>query len=201
MTRVLYTIGHSVHSLDRFLELLRVHGVSAIGDVRSQPYSRRSPHFNQEALCAELERDGIAYVFLGDVLGGRAADPRCYDHGRVDYQRVAATPGFRQGLERLTKGIEQFRVALLCAEQDPLSCHRTILVCRNMRTPDLSILHILNDGRVEPHDATELRLLQMVGLSQDDLFTDRAELLERAYDLRGQEIAYALPEAPAAEAR
>ena len=184
MTRVLYTIGHSVHSLERFVELLRAHGVSAIGDVRS-PYSRRSPHFNREALRTELERQGIAYVFLGDALGGRAADPDCYDHGRVDYQRVAATPAFRQGLERLAKGVEKFTVALLCAEKDPLSCHRTILVCRNMRTSDLSIRHILSDGRVEPHDATEMRLLQMVSLPQDDLFTEPADLLERACDLRG----------------
>ena len=197
MARVIYTIGHSVHSFERFIELVRAQGVSAICDVRSQPYSRRSPHFNRESLHSELERQAIAYVFLGDALGGRSSDPACYENGRVDYRRVAATPAFRQGLQRLLKGIEQFNVALLCAEKDPLACHRTLLVCRHLRSPDLSIRHILDDGTVESHESAERRLLDVVGLPHGDLFSDRIELLERAYDLHGQEIAFSIAEARA----
>lgn len=197
MKRILYTIGHLVHTCDRFIDLVRAQEVSVICDVRSRPYSRRSPHFNRESLRAELERRAIAYVFLGDALGGRSSDPACYENGRVDYRRVATTPVFREGLQRLLKGIEQFNVALLCAEKDPLACHRTLLVCRHLRSPDLSIRHILDDGSVEPHESAERRLIEIVGLPQEDLFSDRAELLERAYDRHGQEIAYSIPEAGA----
>jgi len=204
MKRLLYTVGHSAHTSDRFMDLVRAQDVSAICDVRTRPYSRRSPHFNREPLRAELERHGIAYVFLGDELGGRSSDPACYENGRVDYRRVAATPAFRQCLQRLLKGIEQFNVALLCAEKDPLDCHRTLLVCRHMRSPDLSIRHILDDGSVESHESAECRLMEMVGFPQQDLFSNRNELLERAYDQHGLEIAYSIPEAgvgmPAIEA-
>lgn len=194
MNRILYTIGHSVHTSDRFMDLVGSQDVSAICDVRSRPYSRRSPHFNRESLRAELDRHGIAYVFLGNELGGRSSDPACYENGRVDYCRVAATLAFRQGLQRLLKGIEQFNVALLCAEKDPLACHRTLLVCRHLRSPDLSIRHILDDGSIESHEAAERRLIEITGLPQGDLFSDRAELLERAYDRHGLAIAYSIPE-------
>ena len=197
MTQVVYTIGHSVHSLERFLELVLAEGVSAICDVRSQPYSRRNPHFNRESLRQDLEEHAISYVFLGDMLGGRSSDPACHYHGRVDYRRIAETPIFREGMERLMKGIGQFNVALLCAEKDPLACHRTLLVCRHLRKADLSIRHILDDGSIELHESTERRLMEIAGLPPGDLFSDRAELLERAYDLHGLEIAYSVADAGA----
>lgn len=191
MNRILYTVGHSVHSGERLISLLRANGVSAVCDVRSQPYSRRSPQFNREALKAELLAHGVSYVFLGELLGGRSADPTCFEGNRVDYRKVAKTGGFRDGLVRLQKGIEQFTVGILCAEGDPLACHRTLLVCRHLRRPGLEIRHILADGRVEPHVDTERRLLSLVGLPAGDLLSRSDEMVERAYDLRGLEIAYA----------
>ena len=197
MGQVLYTIGHSTRSLSTFLDLLIAHRVSAICDVRSQPYSRRNPQFNRESLRDDLARLNIAYVFLGEELGARSSDPTCYENGKVQYARLATTDTFVRGIERLTKRIRHYQVALLCAEKDPLFCHRAILVCRNLRAHDLSILHILDKEQVETHEASEIRLMKLLGMYHDDLFQRSNELLEKAYELQGQRIAYSTsPEQP-----
>lgn len=120
---VLYSIGHSNHSIERFLELLGQHGIEAIADVRSSPYSRHSPQFNREVLEIALKEREIAYVFLGMELGARRHEQDCYTDGRVDYERIPATEAFQHGISRLIDGASRMRVAMLCAEKDPLTCH------------------------------------------------------------------------------
>jgi len=126
----LLTIGHSVHAVERFVDLLKMHGVTALCDVRSSPYSRFTPQFNRETLKEEMARQRIAYIDLGAELGPRSADPTCYENGKIQYKRLATKEIFQQGLDRLRKGMATYRIALMCAEKDPLTCHRTILICR-----------------------------------------------------------------------
>jgi uncharacterized protein (DUF488 family) len=163
MGKTVFTIGHSTHTLEYFLSLLTKHGIQAVGDVRSVPYSRRNPQFSREPLMQGLRGVGIAYVFLGKELGARSDNPGCYIEGKVRYDYLAKEPAFLEGLERLRKGIQSHRVALMCAEKDPLTCHRTILVCRELRSPDLEIAHILADGAVETNVAAEKRLMSLSG--------------------------------------
>jgi uncharacterized protein (DUF488 family) len=196
--RSLLTIGHSDHAAGVFIDLLRQHGVTALTDVRSSPYSRRYPQFNREALSADVERAGIRYVFLGAELGARRSEPECYEDGKARYPLIARSPLFSQGLERVRQGAEKYRVALMCAEKDPLTCHRAILVCRYLRDSMAPIQHIREDGRLESHEELESRLVAIAGLSEVDLFRSREELLEEAYDWQGDRIAY--EEAPPAEA-
>jgi len=193
MGQELFTIGHSTHPLLRFLDFLTEYKISAICDVRSQPYSRQSPQFNREPFQKELSRINVSYVFLGEELGARASDLSCYKVGKVQYDRIAATPFFLRGITRLKRGIKDYRVALMCAEKDPLCCHRTILICRHIKTLDLSIRHILYSGQIELHEASEKRLLKLVGIDQWNLFQSFSDPLERAYDLQGQRIAYTRP--------
>jgi uncharacterized protein (DUF488 family) len=124
------TIGHSTHGLDHFLRLVTEHRVTAIADVRSVPASRFTPQFNRDALKHALREVQVNYVFLGKELGARSDDPTCYVNGRVQYQRLAQTPAFVEGIERLRTGMQTERVALVCAEQEPLDCHRAVLVSR-----------------------------------------------------------------------
>ena len=194
--RVVYTIGHSNHALTRFLHLLRVHRIDAIGDVRSAPYSRRFPWFGREALQRALHARGIAYVFLGAALGARPSDPECTSDGRVCFARLAATPAFRAGLGRVLRGSSTHRLALLCAEKDPLHCHRAILVGRELARRGVRILHIQGDGSLERHEESERRLLGLLGLAQGELFESPEHVLERAYDLQGERIAWAVPPSP-----
>src|SRR6476620_8598881 len=119
-SELVFTIGHSTHSLERFIELLRVANVNAVGDVRSSPYSRFNPQFSQNNLKDALKQHGIVYVFLGRELGARSADPACYSNGRVVYSRLAKTTLFQSGLQRIRTGAATYRIALMCAEKEPL---------------------------------------------------------------------------------
>jgi len=149
----LWTIGHSNHPLESFLDLLTRQQIQVLVDVRSSPYCRYASQFNKEALRGPLHDRAIQYLFLGDLLGGRVEDDRFRDDaGRVLYDRLAATPGFQQGIERLLGGIRQYRVAILCGEEDPTDCHRRLLVGRVMRQRGVRLLHLRGDGRVQSED-------------------------------------------------
>jgi uncharacterized protein (DUF488 family) len=192
----IYTIGHSNVSSEAFLERLRQHQITAIADVRSQPYSQYLPHFNRAVLKATLHQAGIRYVFLGRELGARSDDPTCYRNGQVVYARLAATPLFTSGLDRLRAGMTKERIALLCAEKDPATCHRAILVCRQLRHPELRIEHILSDGTLESQQDLEQRLLQLHTLNQLTFLNSQspADLIEEAYERQGERIAYSKPD-------
>ena len=190
--RIIYTIGHSDHSIVRFIGLLKQHRITAVADVRSMPYSRFNPQFNKETLAASLEKEEITYVFLGKELGARPEDSACHENSRVDFGRIAERGEFKSGLERILKGCEKFRIALMCAEREPLDCHRTILVCYKLKRLGISIKHILSDGTLEDHTDAKSRLLKLANCEQD-LFNQDAtdsERLERAYKKRANEIAY-----------
>ncbi|MEW6248034.1 MAG: DUF488 domain-containing protein [Nitrospirota bacterium] len=190
MNDVLYTIGHSTHTAEKVIELLRQHGVTAVADVRSQPYSRMNPQFNREPFSSRLKDAGIAYVFLGRELGARSEDRSCYENGKVRYDLLARTPLFAAGLERILRGMKTQTIALMCAEKDPITCHRAILICRHLASREVEIAHILEDGRLESQDEAVLRLLRELGLSEPDLFRSRDEAVAEAYARRGEQIAY-----------
>lgn len=119
--------------------------------MRSQPYSRYTPHFSREALREDVTNAGLHYLFMGKALGGRPADPSLYDEeGHVRYDAVSRTPEFTEGIARLRQGAARFRVALLCSEDDPIHCHRRLLVGRFLRDDGVGVLHIRGDGRIEP---------------------------------------------------
>jgi uncharacterized protein (DUF488 family) len=194
MSVEIYTIGHSTQPDEAFVDLLRRHAVTAVADVRSQPHSRRNPQFNRERLASTLGHAGIQYVFLGRELGARSEDPTCYVDDRVQYSLLARTALFRSGIERVLQGSATYRIALMCAEKEPLECHRTILVARELVQRGASIQHILIDGRLEPHAQALTRLMKQLRLSgENDLFRDESALLDEAYERQGRRIAYERP--------
>jgi len=184
------TIGHSTHELDYFLHLVTTHDVTAIADVRSVPASRFTPQFNRDALKRALAGVGVKYVFLGKELGARSDNRSCYVNGQVQYARLAQTPAFEDGIERLRKGIAAERIAVMCAEQEPLDCHRTVLVSRVLDDYGVTVAHIHGDGRLERHADAMQRLMSGFGLDQGDLFHTREELLDEALGRQEQRIAY-----------
>lgn len=194
----LLTIGHSDHDTAEFIALLLKHGVQVVADVRSSPYSRFHAQFNRDTLAAALKHAGIEYVFLGRELGARRTEPECYRNGQARYDLISRLPAFREGLERIRHGVVRQRIVLLCAEKDPITCHRTVLVCRQLRSEPMEILHILGDGSIETTDQAEMRLLEAAGLPPGDLFRSRAQLIEEAYDLQAERIAYTESEAAGA---
>jgi uncharacterized protein (DUF488 family) len=188
---MIYTIGHSKHPIDRFIALLQQHAIDALADVRSTPYSRFNPQFNKEKLQAASRESGVRYVFLGEELGARSKDPECYDEaGRVSYASLAASQPFRRGLDRLLTGMKDHRIALMCAEREPLECHRTILVARELEKLGVPVTHILQDGSLEPHQQAMQRLVTELKLVGSDLFRTPDELIGDAYEKQGARIAY-----------
>ena len=192
---MIYTIGHSNHPIEHFVCLLQQHGIQALADVRSNPYSRFNPQFNREKLQASLAAaGGIRYVFLGEELGARSKDPACYDaEGRVSYTRLAQTPLFRQGIDRLQTGMQQLRIAIMCAERNPLECHRTILVSRELEKVGIPVTHILHDGTLEPNRHALQRLAAELKLAETDLFRSQDELIQDAYEMQGRRMGYVPP--------
>jgi uncharacterized protein (DUF488 family) len=184
------TIGHSNHTLEGFLRLLTQHGITAVADVRSVPMSRLHPQFNREELSEALKQAGIAYSFLGKELGGRPQDPSCYVNGQVQYRLVALTEQFQKGIKRVLSGAQKYRIALMCAEREPLDCHRGLLVAPALEKAGASVLHILADGSIEAHRDTMNRLLERFGFTQDDLFRSREELIEEACTRQQERVAY-----------
>lgn len=195
MSEAIFTIGHSTHPQERFIAILQQHGITALGDVRSKPYSRTNPQFNREDLKKQLNEVGIAYVFLGKELGARSEDPACYEQGRVQYDRLALTEQFQHGLDRVQEGMKNYRLALMCAEKEPLECHRTVLVARHLASRGISIQHILADGRLESHEAVVNRLMRQLAMPDSDMFRSHDDVVTDAYKIQESRIAYTAPEA------
>ena len=190
MRSEIYTIGHSIHPIDTFIGMLQSHEVTAVADVRSTPYSRRNPQFNREALRAALKSAAIQYVFLGKELGARSEDQSCYVDDKVQYALLAKTPLFQSGIGRVLEGVRSHSIALMCAEKDPLDCHRTILVARHLEQAGLKIMHILSDGGVEAHEAALARLVDRLKLRSEDMFRSQSISVEEAYEKQAKRIAY-----------
>ena len=185
----IFTIGHSSQSGAAFLHRLRRHAITAVADVRSSPFSRHNPQFNREELRGVLQAEGICYVFLGNQLGGRSGDDWCTVNNRIRYDLLAQTDSFRTGIARVIEGAESFRIALMCAEKDPLDCHRTILVARELTKRGRSVQHILIDGSLETHRDAISRLIAQSGLLSQELFRSSEDAINEAYARQEDRIA------------
>lgn len=190
------TIGHSTLALGSFLNLLKKAGVTAIADVRSSPFSRRSPHFSRDDLRASLKEIGIKYVFLGKELGGRPRAQNLYCDGVADYEKMALEPAFLKGIDRVVDGSKKHTIALMCSEHNPLDCHRCLLVGRALADRKTSLGHILSNGNIATQHDIEEKLLALVGAEEKDMrdmFASREELLSVAYQSRAKAVGYREP--------
>jgi uncharacterized protein (DUF488 family) len=188
--RTLYTIGHSSHTAERFAELLRLHAIQVLVDTRSAPYSRYSPQFDREALRAAVVVAGVKYLWLGDAVGGRPKDESCYDAaGRVLYGRVAEQAEFQEAIVRLERGADEFRVALLCSEEDPAHCHRRLLISRVLVQRGSEILHIRGDGTLDSDDSVAAKSGKVLIEPQAALFGDLDEAGWRSTGVIGKAAA------------
>jgi uncharacterized protein (DUF488 family) len=186
----LFTIGHSNIPIERFVALLRPAHVTTIADVRSVPLSRRFPWFSKNNLAKNLAREGIDYTAMGEVFGGRPRDERLYRDSVADYEAMANAPHYQGALARLIAEAERSRICLMCAEREPLDCHRCLLVARSLAERGVSIGHILYDGAIEPHTETERRLVALAGEDCDLFAHGQRARLAAAYRRRAHTVAY-----------
>lgn len=189
----LHTIGYSTRQFDDFAHALRAHEITVVCDVRSSPFSKRNPAFSRRDLEASLRQLGIKYAFLGEELGARPPDSECYINGQARYELLAKRPAFQAGLKRIVAGLERYRPVVLCAEREPIECHRTILVCRHLLAYGVDIRHVLGDGKIETHADLERRLVRTLKLEPPPMFATPSEwrtAIEEAYELQSRKIAY-----------
>ena len=175
----LYTIGHGNRKQEDFLAMLKEFGIEYLIDVRSQPYSKFNPQFNQNDLKFFLERHGIKYVFMGDTIGGRPKDTSCYDNeGKVDYEAVKTKDFFLQGIDRLKTAYgKDINVVIMCSESKPCECHRTKLIGRVLNTDNIVLKHIDENGKIK--DQTTVINELNKGLSEFDLFGNPINVTSR----------------------
>lgn len=162
--------------MEKWLALIRQHGVEVVVDTRSSPYSKFVPQFDKELIQASLEAARVRYLFLGADLGGRPANPAYYDaSGRVVYGRLCGDARFQDAIRRLENGISRFKVALLCGEEDPAHCHRRLLIGRVLAEYGQTMLHIRGNGQVETDEAVALASGKQLVDTQGGLFAELEE--------------------------
>ena len=146
-TMTIYTIGYGNRPMEDFLGLLRHYGIDVLVDARSVPYSRFRPAYRKQAFQASLEAAGVAYVYLGDVLGGKLVDPSCMVDGKVDLEKLYALPSFQAGIDQVTALLHAGHTpALMCAEQKPADCHRYWMLTPPLEARGITVLHIDEKG-------------------------------------------------------
>lgn len=194
-SRPLFTIGHSNLDLSDLLGVLLRHEIKMVCDVRSRPGSFRFPQFNREPLMAQLATARIIYQFFGDQFGGRPLDSRYYrPDGLVDYPARRKAPDFEEGLDRLLGSAKAQNVVLMCAEEDPLHCHRFLLICPALVNRGIQPIHLRRGGATETQRDAEDRLLQLHGfadVTSNSLFAQgRAAALEDALRLQSEQYGF-----------
>lgn len=195
--REVYTVGHSNHSIEYFLELLHSQGINCLIDVRSLPASSYNPQFNKEVLENILKRNGIIYLHFGEEFGARHDDKDLMDEdGTVNFEYFRKTFQFQSGVERVDIGISKgYKIALMCSEGDPLECHRFSMISVYLEEIGITVKHILKDKTVKLHSQLEKELLKKYKkkLPQPSLFEpniNEKDQLKYAYKLHNKEIGW-----------
>jgi len=194
---VIYTVGHSTHQLDFFLELIKVVEINCIVDVRSVPASAYNPQYNQELFKNFLKYHHITYLHFAEEFGARQTDYELLNSDRkLDFEKVRKTRLFNFGLERIWQGIDKgFRIALMCSESEPFDCHRFSMVSVGFEHDGFDVQHILKDKSIKTNFELEKELLKKFEkkIPQPDIFNPHISFdvqLKEALRLKNKEIGF-----------
>lgn len=197
---IVYTIGHSNNEVHRFIELLQLHKIDIVIDVRSTPYSQRLPQFNRDSINSDLKKNKIDYAFFGEWFGARQPDKEYYtSDGWLNYKVFTKSLIFNEGINRLDIILgKELKPVLFCAEKDPFNCHRAIMVSRYLSLKGYEIRHILEDGKICTQYELDIRLLNKYfpRRNEGSIFDiidgekDTDTLIAEAYLIRNEAIAW-----------
>lgn len=195
--RIVYTLGHSNHTMDYFLELIQSQAIDCLIDVRSMPASKYNPQFNQIPLSNFLRRQGITYLHFKEEFGARQEEEKILnEQGQVNFELFRKTFPFQQGVERLDMEISKgFTIALMCSEGNPLECHRFSMIAIYLGEIGFEVRHILKDKTIKTHKQLEAILLKKYAkkLPKPSLFEPsitEASKLKEAYRLHNKDIGW-----------
>ncbi len=195
--QVIYTIGHSSHPIEVFLDLLKTFSINCLIDVRSMAASAYNPQYNKVPLSDFLKQNGITYLHFAEEFGARHTDPDLLDDdGKVNFELVRRSWNFKTGVERLWQGIEKgFTIALMCSESEPFDCHRFSMISIALEKEGMEVIHILKDKTTKTNAELENQLLKKYDkkIPKPDMFRPDITLndqLKEAYRLRNKDIAF-----------
>jgi len=157
----IYTIGYVSYTLEEMIKVLRTFGISCLIDVRSSPYSAYYKQFDRDILSKELQDAGIIYRNYAYEFGARQEDPRFYsEEGYLDFDLFTHSEQFNEGVEKVRKGMDLgYKIALMCAEKDPMTCHRAIMIGKNLKEQGFRVCHILYPDQIETQEEMEQRAI------------------------------------------
>ncbi len=194
---VIYTVGHSTHQIDYFLDLLKAYSINCLIDVRSLAASSYNPQYNKEPLSNFLKNNGITYLHFAEEFGARHTDPDLLDEeGKVDFEKVRKSWLFKNGVERLWLGLDKgFIIALMCSEGEPFDCHRFSMISIALQKDGFEVKHILKDKTLKSNAELEKQLIKKYDkkIPKPDIFQTNIsadDQLKAAYRLRNKEIAF-----------
>ena len=201
MINTIYTIGYSGFSMNDFLNTISSHKISLIVDVRSQPYSRFFPDYNIESLKIFLAQKGIFYRNYDKAFGARQENHSFYSKdGYLDFEQFTKSEQYIYGFEKLVKSMKQdYMFALMCAEKDPINCHRSIMIARTFSNVGYNVIHLMPDDIVMTQQDIEERLLDRYFTNREqatifDKNISKNEYIQAAYKKRNAEIGYTIEE-------
>ena len=178
----IYTVGYGKRTIRELIAVLQQYQIAFLIDVRSKPYSRYQPDFNQRTLNAYLQADGIRYLFMGDVLGGLPDDAACYSDGKVDYEKVKAAAFYQGGIGRIQTAFQQqHRIALMCSEGKPETCHRSKLIGASLAAQNIPVAHIDENAQLQ----TQADIMHRLTAGQLSLFGEHTFTSRKRYQSDG----------------
>lgn len=199
MKKTIYTIGHSSHTIENFVNLLKEYDINCIVDVRSTPYSKFHSQFNRENIKSELKKHGIYYIFMGEELGARRSDRSLYTiKGYLDFEKTVKSSKFLKGISRIKEGLSKgFNIVLMCSEKDPMACHRSIMIAKYFSDNNFIVKNILDNGVIITQEEITKKLVDIYFPNRDQIsmlpeenIKDYEELVRRSYRQRNEEIGY-----------
>ena len=192
-----FTIGYTAFDTEQMIKVLKAHNIHCLIDVRTVPASAHLPQYNRSILETVLKKAGIRYRHYPE-FGARQEDSKWYNtEGYLDFERYMESEAFKSGIHKVQEGMRLgYRFTLMCAEKDPINCHRAIMVARGFSKAGNDVAHIRVDstGRdyLETQQELERRLMLKHGDNPDQmsLFETMDERIERAYRKQNEAIGY-----------
>lgn len=196
----IYTIGHSNYTMERLIDMMEYYNINCVVDIRGTPYSKYNIQFDKEAIRYTLTNAGFVYIYMGKELAAKRIRKNSYNNeGYSNFEEVIKEEEFKRGVERLKNGCEKgYKIILLGAMQDPIRCHRSILVGRELVKNDFDVKHILDDYSIVTQDDIEEMLLNKYFSNRNQITIEdltgnslnNEEMINEGYKLANREIGY-----------
>ena len=196
----IYTLGHSNYPFDKFIEILKKYDINCVVDIRSTPYSKYNTQYNKEFLHETLKNLGYTYIYMADEFGAKRKTKVSYnDKGYADFDKVILEDEFKRGIERLKVGCaKNYKIVLLGAMQEPIRCHRAILLGKELIKAGFDVKHIMHEGDLKVQSELEEQLLEKYFEDRNQLTIDsllgnaisREDMIKEGYKLANKEIGY-----------